>query len=342
VIVAAARGFCVTSAAVRYCGARHIELLISDDVAAFVSLFAPEARGDARRAALKVRERQFRAAFNQTRTVAIARAIVTAKIKAEHHRQAAGKAFMTGLQKARTVDDVRHIEAQAAAIWWRQWDGFLMRFVGDDAERTSKSGEAPRSGSEASRTESPARRAGVPADWHSWPGRYIGRRQGRLGELGTQFTARGAIHPMQAMLNFSTAIVTARLTRAIVAIGLDPAFGFLHDGRKPGRLSLVWDAVEPLRPKLIKAMFGYAGSHEFERQDFLIFVHKVTAERTVRLTAGLAKEIATLTMKTVSIKECMKTTNWLVNVIKYATPPLRASIDLDLASSRKQGLSRIG
>jgi hypothetical protein len=40
---------------------------------------------------------------------------------------------------------------------------------------------------------------------------------------------------MQAMLNFASAIVTARLTRAIVAMGLDPCFGFLHDGRKPGR-----------------------------------------------------------------------------------------------------------
>ena len=85
VIVAAARGFCVTCAAIRYCSAKHIELFVSDDVAAFVSLFAPEARGDARRAALKVCERQFRAAFDPKKTVEIAKAIVAAKIKAEHH-----------------------------------------------------------------------------------------------------------------------------------------------------------------------------------------------------------------------------------------------------------------
>ena len=91
--------------------------------------------------------------------------------------------------------------------------------------------------------------------------------QGRLGELAAQFTALGATHPMQAMLNFATAIVTARLRRAIIAEGLDPCFGFLHDGRKPGRMSLVWDAIEPLRPKVVRAVFGYAGSHEFERRD---------------------------------------------------------------------------
>jgi CRISPR/Cas system-associated endonuclease Cas1 len=121
---------------------------------------------------------------------------------------------------------------------------------------------------------------------------------------------------MQAMLNFATAIITARLTRAIVAVGLDPCFGFLHDGRKPGRLSLVWDAVEPLRPKVVKAVFGYAATHEFERRDFLVFVHKITAERTVRLTAEPAKELVEVAMKAVSIRECVKTVNWLVSVIK--------------------------
>ena len=54
---------------------------------AFVSLFAPTAIGDARRAALKVRERQFRAAFDPRKTIAIARAIVAAKVTAEGHRR---------------------------------------------------------------------------------------------------------------------------------------------------------------------------------------------------------------------------------------------------------------
>jgi CRISPR-associated endonuclease Cas1 len=284
VIVAAARGFCVTCAAIRYCSARHIELFVSDDVAAFVSLLAPEARGDARRAALKVREHQFRAAFNPRRTVEIARAIIGQKIKVEGHRREAGQAFLTELQRTKTVDDVRHVEAASAQIWWRQWAGFQMRFP----EPT------------------------VAAEWRSWPGRYIGRRQGRLGELAAQFTARGAVHPMQAMLNFSTAITTARLTRAIVAMGLDPCFGFLHDGRKPGRLSLVWDAIEPLRPKLVKAVFKYAGTHEFERRDFLVLVHKITLERTVRLAPELTKEIAT---EAVSVSECIKTVRGLVELL---------------------------
>ena len=223
-----------------------------------------------------MRERQFRAVFDRKKSLEIAKAIVTRKVKAEGHRRETRQAFMTGLQRAKTVDDVRHIEAQAAQEFWRQWAGFGMRFVGSP----------------------------VGAELHSWPGRYIGRRQGRLGELALQFTARSAVHPLQAMLKFATAITTARLTRAIVAMGLDTCFGFLHDGRKTGRLSLVWDCIEPLRPKLIKAVFGYVAAHEFERGDFLVFVHKIAAERTVRLAPALAKEIATLAMKTVSVKEC--------------------------------------
>lgn len=273
VIVAAARGFCVTSPAVRYCLAKHIELFISDDVAAFVSLFGPEVRGDARRTALKVRERQFRAAFDKRKTVAIAREMVAKKVKAEGHTRPVTQTLLTGLQRAKTADDVRHIEAQAAQVWWSQWTDFEMRFPDPT----------------------------VTADWRS-----SDADRAKLGELAAQFTARSAIHPIQAMLNFATAIVAARLTRAIIAVGLDPCFGFLHDGRKPGRLSLVWDAVEPLRPRVVRAVFGYVATHEFERRDFLVFVHKITAERTVRLTAELAKEIVEVAVNAVSVKECVK------------------------------------
>jgi hypothetical protein len=54
----------VTHAAIRYCSAKHIELLISDDAATFISLFASEPRADARRTAFKVREQQFKSGTN--------------------------------------------------------------------------------------------------------------------------------------------------------------------------------------------------------------------------------------------------------------------------------------
>jgi CRISPR-associated protein Cas1 len=102
------------------------------------------------------------------------------------------------LKKARTTDDVRHVEAAAAQIWWSQWVGFKLAFKG----------------------------AGVAAEWRSFQTRYIGRRQGWLGELSAQFTARGAVHPMQAMLNYAKGVLAGRMTRVIAARGFDPCFGF--------------------------------------------------------------------------------------------------------------------
>jgi CRISPR/Cas system-associated endonuclease Cas1 len=90
---------------------------------------------------------------------------------------------------------------------------------------------------------------------------------------------------------------TARMTRVVIAKGLDGAFGFLHDGRTPGPLSLVWDVVEPFRPPLAAAMFRYTSTHVFRRADFEIAVDGV-----IRLTAELAREVAALTVRTVSVQ----------------------------------------
>jgi CRISPR/Cas system-associated endonuclease Cas1 len=127
------------------------------------------------------------------------------------------------------------------------------------------------------------------------------RRQGKLGELGAQFTARNAVHPMQAMLNYAIGIATARMTRVVIAKGLDPCFGFLHDGKKPGRLSLVWDCVEPLRPELVRAMFGFAAERAFQKNDFAVFEGGI-----VRLSTKLAQEVAENVIKKISLIKYME------------------------------------
>src|SRR5205807_10654449 len=127
------------------------------------------------------------------------------------------------LRGAATTDDARHVEARSAQAWWKQWTGFKLKFKG----------------------------AGIPDSWRTFQSRYIARRQGKLGELPAQFTARNAIHPMQAMQNYAITVLVARITRVVIAKGLDPCFGFLHDGRKPGRLSLCWDIAELFRPELV-------------------------------------------------------------------------------------------
>ena len=93
-------------------------------------LFAPTAIGDARRPALKVRERQFRAGFDPRKTVAIARAIVAAKVRAEGHRREAGQAFLTGLQRAKRRTMFAISRPKPRKSFGGNWAGFQMQFAG--------------------------------------------------------------------------------------------------------------------------------------------------------------------------------------------------------------------
>jgi SAM-dependent methyltransferase len=150
----------------------------------------------------------------------------------------------------------------------------------------------------------------------------VPRRQGKLGELGPQFTARGAVHPMQALLNYATGVLAGRMTRVVVAKGFDVSFGFLHDGRKPGRLSLVWDCVEVFRPRLVRRVFEFAGGRGergkgFKKSEFAAFVHDRTD--TIGLLPPLAKEIATLTIATVTLKDMVGAVDWVASEVRRTT-----------------------
>jgi CRISPR/Cas system-associated endonuclease Cas1 len=148
------------------------------------------------------------AALDPAKTASIAAAIVAVKITAERHDQNVIDQLLVELSEATLTDGIRHIEAKAAQLWWRQWRGFEING----------------------------------AEWGPWPGRYIPRRQGLLGELQPQRTARAAMHPLQALHNYAVGVLASRLTRVVIARGLDPCFGFLHDGRVPGRLRRVFRA----------------------------------------------------------------------------------------------------
>jgi hypothetical protein len=139
---------------------------------------------------------------------------------------------------------------------------------------------------------------------------HRGRRQGRLGELGAQFTARGAVHPMQALHNFAVGVVAARMTRVVIARGMDPVFGYLHDGRKPGRLSLTWDCIEPLRPGLVTAVFRFAEGRTFKKSEFRV------VEGVVRLVPRMAMEMTAVALDTVSIAKCLGVVRMVERVMR--------------------------
>lgn len=79
---------------------------------------------------------------------------------------------------------------------------------------------------------------------------------------------RNAQHPINAALNLSYSIAAGRLGARLAACGACLAIGFLHADSKL-RNSLVWDAIEPLRPLIDARVAKFFGEHRIGRGDFI-------------------------------------------------------------------------
>jgi len=80
---------------------------------------------------------------------------------------------------------------------------------------------------------------------------------------------RHAVHPVNALLNVAFSVTAGRLTALLSASGACPAIGFLHSD-KPGRWSLAWDTIEPLRPMIEERVFDFIRRHQFGANDFIL------------------------------------------------------------------------
>jgi CRISPR/Cas system-associated endonuclease Cas1 len=92
-------------------------------------------------------------------------------------------------------------------------------------------------------------------------------RFARRGKGNAFFGPKHAAHPINAMLNYCYVVEAGRLAKALAAQGLALPIGYLHSDKK-GRNSLVWDAIEPLRPAIDANVFAFVAAHEFARRDF--------------------------------------------------------------------------
>jgi CRISPR/Cas system-associated endonuclease Cas1 len=83
--------------------------------------------------------------------------------------------------------------------------------------------------------------------------------------------------------------------------------GFLHSP-KPGRTSLAYDVLELHRTDLTEAVFEYGSKRSFRRDDF------ETERGIVRLSPGVARDVAQLAIKAASVAECVasarRITSW--------------------------------
>src|SRR5262249_24377872 len=91
--------------------------------------------------------------------------------------------------------------------------------------------------------------------------RFVGKRESFISG-----TNRRATDPVNAMLNYAYAVLESQVLTATVAAGLDPTIGYLHSCR-PGRLALVYDLMEPLRPQIDRQILSFVKSHVFAPSD---------------------------------------------------------------------------
>lgn len=83
----------------------------------------------------------------------------------------------------------------------------------------------------------------------------------------------------------------------------DPTKGYLHACR-PGRMVLVYDLMEPLRPPVDRLVLDLVRSNSFAPSDFVLRPNGVC-----RLHPQLARQMAQLTMSDTAVRD---TVAWLV------------------------------
>ena len=150
-----------------------------------------------------------------------------------------------------TMETLRLIEGRAALAYFTAWQTIPLRWKG--------MGKRP-----------------IPDEWLR-----VGLRQSSLSG-----TNRHATHPVNALLNYAYGLLETEVRIAVVAAGLDPTIGYLHACR-PGRVALVYDLMEPLRPVVDHIMLAFSRSAPLSPSDF-----SVTDRGACRLHPRLATHVS--------------------------------------------------
>ena len=211
----------------------------------------------------------------------IASRIVVAKVESAVRAGALARneamRFIDAAARAATVQEAMIAEAQAARVSW-----------GDAAPELRW-------------------RAGSPRIPPAWKKPVLARQRADLR------VKHHATHPVNAMLNAVFSVTAGRLAATLVAAGANPAIGFLH-ADKPGRWSLAWDAIEPLRPSIEAEVFAFIRRHQFSGGDF---IRAHDARGSIRLGSNLLRVV---------IAECAPSRTLLNDVAQWI-------IDLGLTRS---------
>jgi CRISPR-associated endonuclease Cas1 len=159
----------------------------------------------------------------------------TALVRDMLHNSAMASAigrFRDELPSAESIEVVRLIESQAARCYWQSWSDLPIRWPRKDERRVSE----------------------------YW--KYFGSRISPLTH-----SPRLAANPPNAILNVCYALLESEARIALTAMGLLPEIGLLHVDT-PYRDSLVFDVMEPIRPKVDAFVLNWLQSEPFRKSDF--------------------------------------------------------------------------
>lgn len=157
------------------------------------------------------------------------------------------------------VDSQRVLEAQAAAAYWHSFEGIPLTWTS---------------------------RRKVPGNWLNIGNRTSPKSGG----------PRKAIDPFNACLNYCYAVLETRVRNSCVTNGVDPDFGILHVDHA-SRTSLVFDLMEPVRPKVDRLLFEWILSRKidpkefFETREGVCKVGQAVISEIIPLVKGLNRDI---------------------------------------------------
>lgn len=154
------------------------------------------------------------------------------------------------LAQAGSIDELRICEANGAAAYWTAWQNVTVQYPKTDLPR-------------------------VPDHW-----RTFGTRRSPISD-----TSRRAPNPINAILNYLYTLLESETRLATNALGLDAGFGLLHVDHGV-RDSLVYDLMEPVRPKIDQYILDWVSSTPLKRSWFF-----EQPDGTCRLMASLTLQL---------------------------------------------------
>jgi CRISPR-associated protein Cas1 len=152
------------------------------------------------------------------------------------------------------IFELRALEANCAASYFRSWVGMPIKWRGTS-------------------------RRPIPDNWH-----FVGQRSSPYHLAGN----RNAAHPVDAILNYSYAVLESEIRIKAIAEGYDPTVGIMHEG-SDGSSKFVFDLMEPERPRVDRAVLDFVKATVFDPADFTI-----RSDGVCRLNPQLARRIAGL------------------------------------------------